>query len=625
MNLPAPVTRVFPDIRDYAVIGDCRAAAIISNLGSIDWLCWPRFDSPAIFSAMLDLVRGGSWSIRPASVQSVTRKYVGDSNVLQTSFRCAGGEVVLTDLMPVAAEETKARPLLPEHELIREVRCTAGEVQVDIHFEPRAGYGASACSLRHSPLGIRAEVEGGVYYLRSSHPLAVTDGKARACHTLRTGDVVQFSLTYGEESPVVLPPIGEWTQHRIEATVLWWQQWASRVKYDGEYGGPVLRSALALKLLTYAPSGAVVAAATTSLPERIGGHLNWDYRYCWLRDASLTVRAMLGLGYYDEADAFINWLLHATALTRPELRIVYTVFGNNAPREQELEFLSGYKNSRPVRIGNAARDQLQLDVYGEVIDAAAQYAHAGGSFDRTTQKVLIGFGQYVLKNWNRPDEGIWEPRGARENHTHSRLLCWTALDRLIKLEARGFIRGAPVAEMKRERERIWTHIREHAWNERLRSYVSVLGGDRLDASLLLLSYYGFERADSERMRSTYAALRKNLGAGDLIYRYPPETPEGAFGICSFWEVEYLALGGSTLDQARDLFSRIVAYSNDLGLFSEEIDPANGAALGNFPQAFTHVGLISAALSISEREKGQRQLPHREHTAEHNHAATEALA
>ncbi|HET8667925.1 MAG TPA: glycoside hydrolase family 15 protein, partial [Terriglobales bacterium] len=291
---------------------------------------------------------------------------------------------------------------------------------------------------------------------------------------------------------------------------------------------------------------------------------------------------------------------------------------------RELEFLSGYENSRPVRIGNAARSQLQLDVYGEVIDAAAQYAHAGGSFDRTTQKVLIAFGKYVLNNWDRPDEGIWEPRGGRENHTHSRLLCWTALDRLIKLEQRGAIRGAPVSEMKRERERLCRDIRQNAWNERLRSYVSVLGGEDLDASLLLLSYYGFEHAESERMKGTYAALRRHLGAGDLMYRYNNKS-EGTFGICSFWEVEYLALGGGTLDQACDLFQRVSNYANDLGLFSEEIDPATGSALGNFPQAFTHVGLISAALSISERQHGQRQLPHREHSAERNHAPSEVAA
>jgi len=533
------------------------------------------------------------------------RAYIRDSNVLETNFTAPAGRATLTDLMPVASEQFKRQHMLPDHEFLRQVLCTEGEIKLEMAFCPRPYYGSKDGQIKNLGVqGLRIHVGRGAYFLRSSVPLMVHGNEASAEISIRAGDVIHFSLSYSEESPAVLPALGENARSSIERSVRWWQDWAEQAKYQGPYRDAVVRSALALKLLAYAPSGAVAAAVTTSLPERIGGSLNWDYRYCWLRDASLTVRALLGLGYMEETESFMTWLLHATRLTQPQLRVLYNVFGGMAPREYELD-LPGYFGSRPVRIGNGARHQLQLDVYGEVIEAAALYAQQHGHFDRTTQKVLIGFGKYVATHWNRPDEGIWEPRSGAANHTHSRLLCWTALDRLLALSDKGLLDGVPRRQFELERERIRRQIENRAWNESLQSYVSILDGDGVDSTLLRLPWYGFEEAQSPRMKSTYCRIRQELGAGDsLLFRHRTQPPEGAFGICGFWAVEYLALGGGTLQEAHQLFNRLLKYGNDLGLFAEEIDPESGDALGNFPQAFTHIGLISAALTLEEKERGE---------------------
>lgn len=599
---PAPAAR----INDYGLIGDCRAAALVSREGSIDWLCWPRFDSPSIFAGILDSARGGYWSIAPISASQIARSYIHDSNVLETRFTASTGEVTLTDLMPVGSEEFKRNELTPDHELVRRVTCSEGSVVVEMEFCPRLEYGQCRARIRElTRLGFRMDAGRGTYWLRGSIPIAIHDDDAHARFTLRKGEAAYFSLTYAEESPVVLPALGKPTDEAIERSVKWWQEWTARNQYRGAYHDSVVRSALVLKLLTYAPSGAVVAAPTTSLPERIGDSLNWDYRYCWLRDASLTIRAMLGLGYYDEAESFLTWMLSATRLTQPELRVLYTVFGRKAPREKELPVLCGFQGARPVRIGNGARDQLQLDIYGEVIESMAQYAQHLTRIDRITQKALIGIGEYVAKNWELPDEGIWEPRSGRAHNTHSKLMCWTALDRLLALSDKGLLQGVPKDSFTRERDRIRREIESRAWNEQLGSYVSVLDGDEMDATLLRIPWYGFERADSPRMKDTYTRVNGNLGAGNgLLYRYLRQPPEGAFGICGFWAVEHLALCTETLDQANRTMQQLLTYENDLGLFAEEVDPATGEALGNFPQAFTHIGLISAALTIAEQERGK---------------------
>jgi GH15 family glucan-1,4-alpha-glucosidase len=592
-----------PKIDDYALVGDCRSAALVSRCGSIDWLCWPRFDSPAIFAALLDRHHAGYWSISPVGDCRFERAYIRDSNVLKTEFICSAGRGTLTDLMPVAREEFKRQNMLPDHEILRHVACSQGELLLEIDFRPRADYGAKPVKVRDlGACGLRLDVGRGAYWLRSTIPLTVEADHAHARIILQRGEELQFSFTYAEESPSVLPPLGETARAAVARTVAWWQEWAGQANYHGPYRDAVVRSALVLKLLAYAPSGAIVAAPTTSLPERIGDNLNWDYRYCWLRDASLTIRALLGLGYMDEAESFLTWLLHATRLTQPELRILYTVFGEIAPHEKELEHLGGYCGSSPVRVGNGARAQLQLDVYGEVIDASAQYARLAGEFDPSTQDVLIGSGKYVARNWDQPDEGIWEPRSGRRNHTHSRLSCWMALERLLHLGEKGILQGVPRQAFLRERDRIRRQIEQRAWNEELESYVSVLDGDELDATLLRIPWYGFEAAHSERMQRTYRRLQEHLGAGDgLLFRYARHPQEGAFGICCFWGVEYLALGGGTLEQAHRDFTRLLKYGNDLGLFAEEVDPETGDGLGNFPQAFTHIGLISAALTLEERE------------------------
>lgn len=605
----------YPDIGDYGIIGDCRSAALISKSGSIDWLCWPRFDSASIFAALLDCDRGGFWRISPAQQFSVRRAYIPNTNVLETRFRTSSGEAVLTDLMPVRENSS----LVPDHEIIRRIRCESGEVEVEIVFSPRSKYGENVPALKQAgQLGLRMDCGRGVYWLRSTTPLRISDDASSASLRipLRANQELLFSFSYSENGPSVLPAF-ELIPRRIEQCSKWWQNWADQAQYDGAFRDCVVRSALALKLFCFSISGAIIAAPTTSLPERVGGALNWDYRYCWLRDASLTMRALLELGYWEEATHFLDWMLHATRLTQPELRILYTVFGNSAPKEWESKTLRGYKNSAPVRIGNAARDQLQLDVYGEVIDAAAQFAFRGGYLDREMQKVLAGFGNYVVKHWQLPDEGIWEPRNGRSQHTHSRLLCWTALDRLITLAGQGHMRYGDVDEYRKHCDVIRREITVRGWNERMQSYVSELDGDQLDSSLLLISWYGFEKADSPRMQSTYRAIRSKLGTTNgLLYRYD-NRQEGAFAICSFWEAEFLALGGAPVTDASRLMQTLLEYQNDLGLFGEEIDPGTGRALGNFPQAFTHVGLIGAALSLLQRQKGEQQLAHRAESASPN--------
>jgi GH15 family glucan-1,4-alpha-glucosidase len=611
------------EIQDYAAIGDGRTVALVSRHGSIDWLCWPRFDSPAILGAILD-PRAGCWTLAPTTPFRVERRYVGDTNVLEARFDTGTGTVVVTDLMPVASEQEKSRLMLPDHEILRVAECVSGDVEVALHLVPRPDYGRRPPRIRHGgALGVRVEMGAAVLVLRANLALQISDdGEIWGRSRLRAGDAIHASLTFADDGPAVLPPLGDRSREAIERSVRWWHDWAASLRYDGPGRDGVIRSALTLKLLVYAPTGAVVAAPTTSLPERIGGDLNWDYRFCWLRDAALTVRAFVALGCISEAHAFVSWLLHTTRLTQPELRVLYDVYGKAPAAERILEELAGHQRSRPVRVGNAAAAQRQLDVYGEVIDAVTHFVRAGGTLDRDTERMLCAFGEYVCRHWEEPDEGIWEPRSGRAQNTHSRVLCWTALDRLLQLHADGHVRRVPVTKFQENRERIRRVIEARGWNTGIGSYVSQLDGSDVDATQLLLPWYGFEDASSQRMRGTYRRIRARLGAGGaLLYRYrTAESPgEGAFGICSFWGAEYVALGGGTIEEARDLFERVCAHANDVGLLAEEIDPATGAALGNFPQAFTHVGLINAAVTLARRIEGappiERRLPSSQADAE----------
>ena len=592
-------------IQDYAIIGNGRSAALISRNGSLDWLCWPRFDSASIFAAIIDVESGGSWAIRPVKESQVSRCYVDKTNVLETTFANESGQTVLIDFMPVTSEKEKREQLWAEHELVRQIKCIQGKMDLVVDFNPRLNYGSSSPEIKNvGQLGWRIEAGANIFALRSDVGLVSAAKGLSAKFRLEAGNKIAFSLTFSAEGPAVLPPLDDLVVRKLNLTTQWWREWASESNYRGPYESEVVRSALVLKLLSYAPSGAIIAAPTTSLPERVGGDLNWDYRFAWLRDASFTVHALFGLGYKDDAKAFVDWLLHATRLTRPELRVVYDVFGERPPPEHELTQLRGHAGSRPVRIGNAAIAQLQLDIYGEVVEAVSHFIGGNKELDRETQKMLRQCADYVCTHWREPDNGMWEERGKLRHYTHSRLMGWVALDRILKMQACGQLNGIAVEKCEAERSRIREEIETRAWNSQLEAYTQTCGGEELDASALLLAYHGFEEASSQRMQQTYKCIRERLVPKmGLMYRnqHSKDRHEGAFALCSFWEANFLARSGC-LEEARKVFEAALNYANDVDLFAEEIDPETGAALGNFPQGFTHLGLINAALAMRDSEE-----------------------
>jgi GH15 family glucan-1,4-alpha-glucosidase len=602
----------YPPIQDYGVIGNCRAAALVSRGGSIDWLCVPRFDSPSVFGAILDGHKGGRFVIRPTGPHSVSRSYAGSTNVLRTEFRAERGVLAVTDLMPVTTEQRKRTQLWPDHEVLRIVECTQGEVEAELLCDPRPGYGSVTPEVRRAGFPGWAFIAGAQTLLLVSQietkPIGYRPGVYGRTR-LSAGDRRTVSLAFSADRPAVLPVPGAPAMDRLGQSLAWWESWAGRCRYQGPHRAAVVRSALALKLMCYAPSGAVIASPTTSLPEAAGGDQNWDYRYCWLRDASFTIRALIELGYMEEASAFISWLLHATRLTWPRLSVLYDVYGESRIPERELP-LEGYRGSRPVRIGNDAHRQLQLDVYGALVDAAYRFTRAGGELDRAASKMLAGIGRSAATLWAQPDEGIWEPRTGRRHHTLSKAMCWVALDRLQSLGYEGRVR-IDRDGFRRTARHIRAEIEARGFSRRLGSYTAEFDSERLDASLLLLALYGYAEPRSGRMRSTVDRILGTLSSGPLVYRFrdPEQVPsragEGAFGLCGYWAVECLALRGDT-GAAHERFGRLLSYANDLGLFAEEIDPATGAAAGNFPQAFTHVGVINAAHTlVQETRTGRR--------------------
>lgn len=593
-------------IHDYAIIGNGRSAALVSRDGAIDWLCWPRFDSPSLFAALLDQQIGGCWKIHPLLPAQIKREYIEGTNVLQTEFLTESGVLLLTDFMPAFSEDERRKTLQPEQEIIRRVECIEGEVEIQVHFYPKPNYARDRLSIRDAgTLGLRIEVGNQLITLRSEIKFNFKDNGAWAKKRLKAGQRIDFSLSYTFEGPAVLSPLGDPISHKLSLTINWWQTWSRKIQYRGPYKDQVVRSALTLKLLGYAPSGTFAAALTTSLPQRIGGDLNWDYRFCWLRDAAFTVRALFGLGYKEEAEAFVSWLLHSTRLSLPKLRVLYDVYGEDIDNDRVLPHLKGYAGSYPVRIGNGVRSFFELDVYGEVIEAVTYLVRAGGTLDYETQKMLRRFGEYVCKNWRRADTGIWEKMVPLRHYTHSKLMCWVALDRLIEIHKRGQIKNIPIDNFKEQCHLIRQEIEKRSWNASIQSYTQVFEGKEIDATVLVMPLYEFNKASSTRMQLSLKCVQERLSpAPGLIYRYEKSTEEGegAFGLCGFWNVEFLARGGGSLEKAHQVFNHILSYANDLGLFSEEIDPETGEALGNCPQAFTHVGLINAALALEKREK-----------------------
>ena len=601
-----------PPIEDYAVIGDCLSAALVSSGGSIDWLCWPRFDSPAMFCALVDEERGGWFRIRPLAAFDSTREYVGESAVLRTTFTTATGVFVLTDAMPIATVDEQRRSLTPERELVRVVTCVTGHGEIEIDFQPRPGFCQWNYRVRdRGRLGLRIDTPQGLLTMMADTALVVdAEGRgAKATRRLREGESLHCSLTWSGDGPAVLAVPGSATRDTIDRTLRAWQLWSSRTTYDGPYAALVRRSLITVRLLSFAPSGASVAAATTSLPEVRGGRNNWDYRYCWLRDSAFTVRGLLALGHAEEAEGFTQWLLHSTRLTQPQLRVLYDVYGREPPDEAVVPGLSGYQGAAPVHVGNGAAGQRQLDCYGEVIDAMWRVTVARGALAKETGRVVLAFGTYICKNWQMPDAGIWEPREEPRLHTHSLALCWTALDRLIDLMDRGLVDAQHRDRFDRNRTEIRETIHARGYNGALGSYVSALDGEELDATALLLGWYGFDDPAAPRMRSTFALLMAELSPqAGLLFRNKEAGDDGAFGICSFWIAEHLARGGGTVDEARAAFEATAIHANDVGILAEEFEPGTGHALGNVPQNFTHVGLINAALSIAERERRDARCP-----------------
>jgi alpha,alpha-trehalase len=597
-------------IADYGLISDCRSAALVSMAGSVDWLCFPRFDGPSVFGRILD-ERAGHWSINPVGGCTTERRYLDDTMLLETMFMTSSGTVTLVDGLAVGRNQRG-------HELgrgatcalLRKVTGVEGSVELDLEFAPRPEYGLILPRLEPVEGGVQTNGGPDVMRLSAGIPLEIDDYTVRARFTVHAGDIVGFALQHASTSE---PPPRPWEQEeivdRLDDTAEAWRTWSGlHQNYDGPWVDLVRQSGRVLYALTYFPTGAIVAAPTTSLPETAGGSRNWDYRYAWVRDASFTLRALWVAACPDEADKFFEYLANTAASqlrTGTDLQIMFGVGGEHDLSERELPHLTGWRNSAPVRVGNGAWNQRQLDVYGELLDAAYRLPEELVDLTPTCRRFLSDLASTAAQRWTEKDQGIWEVRGEPRDFLYSKLMCWVALDRGIqlagRLEAEDRVDG-----WKATREEIADAILTKGWSEKAHAFTQSFGSDDLDASNLMMPIVGFIPADDPRMLATIDATAARLtDERGLVYRYLAHDglvgEEGTFLLCTFWLAEAQALAGQ-LDAARTTFQTAIAFCNDLGLLAEEVDPNSGELLGNFPQAFSHIGLVNAAWAISESER-----------------------
>ena len=587
----------YAQIGDYGAVGDGRTVALIAQDGAIDWLCLPDLDSPSVFGALLDSERGGRFLLEPESVSETARRYLPGTNVLETTFTTEAGVVRVTDAMTLPTSG-----LSPYRELARRIEGLTGEVRVRWQVEPRFAY-ASAATRIERRAGVPVATAGRDAIAVCSFEAGEATASERTIagsFTTGAGSSGLLVLSAAHQEPLVLPARAE-VEARLEATGSAWRAWSDRREYDGPWEDAVVRSALALKLLVYAPSGAIAAAATTSLPEEIGGDRNWDYRYSWPRDSAFTLEALLALGCAPEARAFFFWLLHASQLTHPRLQVLYRLDGRAEAEERSLP-LAGYRGSRPARVGNGAAGQTQLDVYGEVLAAAATFAAFNGGLDRDHGRRLAEVADYLCGIWEERDAGIWELRGQPRHFTQSKMMCAVALARACELAERGLLPAKNIERWQREQARIREFIETHCYSDSKASYVRSAGEEELDASLLLGVLAGYDHPASRRLIGTVDAVRRELARGPLVYRWADEP--GAFLTCSFWLADAYARQGR-LNQAATLMDELVGLANDLGLYAEEMQPETGEFLGNFPQGLTHLGLINAAVSFARAQEAGR--------------------
>jgi GH15 family glucan-1,4-alpha-glucosidase len=583
-------------IEDYAVIGDCETAALVGNDGSIDWLCWPRFDSGACFAALLGTAENGRWRIAPqADAARVVRRYRAGTLILETEFTTADGTATLIDFMPPRGKAS---------DVVRMVRGDRGQVAMHMELVIRFDYGRSVpwvTALEQN--GLRAIAGPHMVVLRSPLSTRGEDLKTVSDFTVRAGELVPLVLTYGASHEAMPEPIDP--EAALEQTEAFWREWIARCTYKGPYTEAVQRSLITLKALTYAPTGGIVAAATTSLPEEPRGTRNWDYRFCWLRDATFTLLALMHAGHYHEAAEWQNWLLRAVAGSPAQVQIMYGIAGERQLAEWEVPWLSGYQGASPVRIGNAASDQLQLDIYGEISDALYQARKLQLPKNEPSVELQRALLDHLEKVWQEPDEGIWEVRGERRHFTYSKVMAWVAFDRAVK-SCEEFGLAGPVDHWRAVRQQIHEEVCRLGFDPQLGSFVQSYGSKELDASLLLIALVGFLAADDPRVAGTVRAIERALLQDGFVLRYETRSVddglppgEGAFIACSFWLADnYVLLGRYA--EAEQMFNKLLDLRNDVGLLSEEYYPQKKLLVGNFPQAFSHVALVSTALNLSHR-------------------------